>query len=60
MSGIGNIGPRVINTGGGYKAGEEIGFLGALGLDRKLKSNLSIGAQIQTNKSALLGVGLDF
>lgn len=60
MAGAGPTGLGIYKDGTGFKAGQTLGPIGAIGFDRKLSDDLSLGFQIQTNKSLLIGIGFDF
>lgn len=44
----------------GTKVEPNRGLIGGLGYDRKITRRMSIGAEIQSNGSLLLGIGFDF
>lgn len=61
---LGGAGPKgnltISSDGSKVTVSTETGAIGGLGYQRKISTDVSIGAQVQTNESALISIGLDF
>lgn len=60
LGGVGPVGVSLKNDASGLYFSQRYGFVGAVGFDEKISTNLNLELQLQTNKSAFVGLGWDY